>query len=199
MVLAASPPVAPRRISSLKATTFSFFRGGNNRASSVPHPENTGRRNELTIGPPLSSVGPIIDEEGEETAASTYDRAASPTSPHENHAHPHPPPNNMFEAIGRGRRGTLSGSQNGTEADQRSIAHTNSRGKSPARSGNSDHDKPSSMGGKKAGAKLRMALSLLRRRSNSNLRKAYVAPVDEKFEEENWAPFNVGLHGVGYL
>ena len=192
--------MAPRRISSLK---FNFFRGNNRSSSVVPHPQNTGRRNELTIGPPSSSVGPIIDEEeGEETTttttavASTHDRAASPTKPHENHVHPHHPPpnNNMFEVMGRGRRGTLSGSQIGTEADQRSITHTNPRSKSPARSGNSDHDKPSSMAGKGPGAKLRMALSLLRRRSNSNLRKAYVAPpVDEKHEEENWAPFNVGF------
>jgi hypothetical protein len=36
-----------------------------------------------------------------------------------------------------------------------------------------------------------MALNLLRRRSNSNLRKAYVEPIGEAAEEHHWSPFKV--------
>ena len=53
---------------------------------------------------------------------------------------------------------------------------------------NTDKQGSSSAGGKKTAAKLRMALSLLRRKSNQNLRKAYVEPVDET--AEGWNALN---------
>ncbi|KAI5777204.1 hypothetical protein EDC01DRAFT_732559 [Geopyxis carbonaria] len=74
------------------------------------------------------------------------------------------------------------------------------RDTSSVRSNHSDVDTaaketiPAPSRGKTAGAKLRLALSLLRRRSNPNLRRAYVEPIKEAEERENsWGPFNEPL------
>jgi len=96
-----------------------------------------------------------------------------------------------FEGFGRPRRDTLrSPTPNGITSefeDMNAGALILAPGPSELErpKSNTDKQSSSSAGGNKTAAKLRMALSLLRRKSNQNLRKAYVEPVDETAEGRN--------------
>jgi len=202
-----------RRIHSLK-TTLNFFKASKTLAQVSPV-----RRRELTISTPIYNAAPsIIGEEDDAGISPTEPRPAptptpTPTTPlsrsgaggpifdtqsYSSRFHSTP----SFEGTGRRRGGTPLGRGSELNGGATDIeGQMNPRTRSPDPSGTSDlerssNDKQSSTasgGGKKTAAKLRMALSLLsRRRSNPNLRKAYVAPVDENgATRDSWGPFNV--------
>ncbi|KAI5853753.1 hypothetical protein BZA05DRAFT_268999 [Tricharina praecox] len=163
------------------------------------------------------SVPLIAEEEYDKQSHENNQIALLPTSParsgaesvldsqsyrssqyHQHHLHHHHHSTNTFEGFGRPRRDTLrSPTPNGTTSEFRDMNAGALIVAPGSRSGLSELERPksntdkqssSSAGGKKTAAKLRMALSLLRRKSNQNLRKAYVEPVDET--AEGWNTFN---------
>ncbi|KAF8545329.1 hypothetical protein BDD12DRAFT_871615 [Trichophaea hybrida] len=206
-----------RRIHSLK-TTLNFFK-----ASKTLSHDSPVRRRELTISTPINNTVPLtIREDLDAGISPTEPRPAptptpTPTTPLSRSGTERPIFDSQsyssrfhstasFEGTGRRRGGTPLGrgsELNGGATDINDSGQMNPRTRSPVPSGTSDvehssNDKQSSTasgGGKKTAAKLRMALSLLsRRRSNPNLRKAYVAPVDENSAtRESWGPFNTQI------
>lgn len=186
-------PMGHRRISSFRTSTFNFFKG--NSKGSL-HTSGSIRRNEVTISNPL----PYTEENVSPTTASPPSRAD--TEPTISHRHKFPA---VFE-IGPSRavqgintRGASSMVDEESDIENGSITvGMDLRDMSPSRQTQTDPESstddrkaasPSSRS-KTKGAKLKMALSLLRRRSNNNLRRAYVDPVDERYEStDERSPF----------
>jgi hypothetical protein len=209
---AASPAGQHRRISSFK-TTLNFFRNSTKviafqrRELTVIRPPAVQNNH---INPSVPLITFRTEEEGDNISHTELPRPSTrvgtdPVFDSGLYTSSRYHSTSSFDRIGRTRRDTLTGSSathipNG--AAEFEVMSNAVRGGTPASRGGavadaeqrpgSNHDKQStaatSGGGKKTAAKLRMALSLLRRRSNPNLRKAYVEPVDEV--GENWAPFN---------
>ncbi|KAH8147593.1 uncharacterized protein LAJ45_08421 [Morchella importuna] len=178
-------PMGHRRISSFRTSTFNFFKG--NSKGSL-HSSGSIRRNEITISNPL----PYTEENVSPTTASPPSRAD--TEPTISHRHKFPA---VFE-IGPSRavqgintRGTTSIVGEESDTGEGSITvGMDLRDLSPSRQTQTDTESctddkkaasPSSRS-KTKGAKLKMALSLLRRRSNNNLRRAFADPVEERYE-----------------
>ncbi|KAL7267502.1 hypothetical protein RUND412_009909 [Rhizina undulata] len=169
-------PAGHRRISSLKATTLNFFKG-NNKGSQLSH-SGSIRRNELTISHPIPQT----------------DANVSPSSPMPLRADTEPSINNRtqyspttaFDAgIPRGRSSTtrldsMVVEEEGGESitvgmDPRELSPQQTRHSEPPENSvcSDKMTATPSARSKTTGNKLKMALSLLRRRSNSNLRKDY--------------------------
>lgn len=182
----AGPPAGHRRMSSLRSTTLNFFKG-NTKGSQLQYSSSL-RRNELTISSPL----PITEENVSPTTRGPPSRAVTDPMLSEKR-HYFPASAGFFEAgFGRGLiPASEKASSIGDDDDDNEstiTAGVESRQMSPSRQ--SDFDRKvagsatatQSARSKKRGAKLKMALSLLRRRSNTNLRRAYGDPVDDTSE-----------------
>lgn len=197
-------PAGHRRISSFRTSTFNFFKGSNNKGSL--HSSGSIRRNELTISNPL----PYTEENVSPTTRSPPSRADTEPIPSEKSSHRHKfPAAGVFEiAPSRGfaqahnRRGSSSVADEEEHGEGSITVGMDLRDLSPSRQTQTDAE--SSIDDRRAvtapsgrsktkGAKFKMAaLSLLRRRSNNNLRRAYVDPVDERYElNDDREPFIV--------
>lgn len=180
-----------RRMSSLRSTTLSFFKG-NNKGSQLQHSTSL-RRNELTINSQL----PIMEENVSPTAIGPPSRAdTEPTLSEKTMSRHHFSSTGVFE-VGFGRGPPLlpapkreSSSAGGDDEDGSTITiGMDAREMSPSRQSEFDNMEEKlgstttqSARSKKRGQKLKMALSLLRRRSNTNLRRAYGDSVDGNSE-----------------
>lgn len=199
-------PAGHRRISSFRTSTFNFFKGNSNKGSL--HSSSSIRRNELTISNPL----PYTEENVSPTTRSPPSRADTEPVLSEKTSHRHKfPAAGIFEiAPNRGfvqahnRRGSSSVVDEEEEHGEGSITvGMDLRDLSPSRQTQTDAESSiddrrpaaSSARSKTKGAKFKMAaLSLLRRRSNNNLRRAYVDPVDERYGmNDDREPFIVSV------
>lgn len=199
-------PAGHRRISSFRTSTFNFFKGNNNKNSH--HHSGTIRRNELTISSPL----PYTEEGVSPTTATPPSRADTEPiiSERVSHRHKFPAAAGVYE-IGPGRGAVQAITRRGSSVvdeeehgDGSITVGMDLRDLSPSRQ--TQNNTESSIDDRKVavpsaksktkGAKLKMALSLLRRRSNTNLRRAFVDPVDERYEvNDEREPFIVSVCG----
>lgn len=200
-------PVGHRRISSFRTSTFNFFRGNSNKGSL--RYSGSIRRNELTISNPL----PYTEGNVSPTTRTPPSRADTEPIISEGTSHRHKfPASGVFEiAPGRGfvqahsRRVSTSVVDEGEEHGEGSITvGMDPRDFSPSRQTQTDtastiDDRkafPSSARSKTKGARIKLAaLSLLRRRSNNNLRRAYVDPAERYRMSDGRESFIVGLRG----
>ncbi|CUS14067.1 unnamed protein product [Tuber aestivum] len=182
-----------RRMSSLRSTTLNFFKG-NNKGSQLQHSTSL-RRNELTINSQL----PITEENVSPTTTGPPNRAdTEPTLPEKTMSRHHFSSTGVFEVgFGRGppplpaskRESSSAGGDDEDGNGSTTTIGVDAREMSPSRQSEFDSMEErlgsattQSARGKKRGQKLKMALSLLRRRSNTNLRRAYGDSVDGNSE-----------------
>jgi hypothetical protein len=206
---AASPAGQQRRISSFK-TTLNFFKSSTKGIASQRRDFLTGIRPSAVQNNhinPIPLIALIAEEESDNISHTELRRPPTrvdtdPVFDSQLHTSSRYHSTSSFDRIGRSTGNSTTHISNG--AAEIEVMSNAVRGGTPGSRGGavadaeqrpgSNHDKQSAAattsggGGKKTAAKLRMALNLLRRRSNPNLRKAYVEPVDEV--GENWAPFN---------
>ncbi|KAG0638039.1 hypothetical protein HOY80DRAFT_200680 [Tuber brumale] len=187
--------VGHRRMSSLRSTTLNFFKG-NNKVSQLQYSTSL-RRNELTINSQL----PITEENVSPTTTGPPNRAGTePTLSEKTMSRHHFSSTGVFEVgFGRGppppplpASKRESSSAGGDDEDGNGSTITigmDAREMSPSRQSEFDNMEEKlgstttqSARSKKRGQKLKMALSLLRRRSNTNLRRAYGDSVDGNSE-----------------
>lgn len=206
--MVSTSPAAPaghRRISSFRTSTFNFFKGSSNKGSL--RYSGSLRRNELTISNPL----PYTDGSVSPTARTPPSRADTEPIVSEGTSHRHKfPAAGIFEiAPSRGfaqahnRRVSTTGVDEEEEHGEGSITvGMDLRDLSPSRQTQTDtastiddrKASPPSARSKTKGARIKMAaLSLLRRRSNNNLRRAYVDPAERYGTNEDREPFIVGV------
>ncbi|PWW78334.1 hypothetical protein C7212DRAFT_323695, partial [Tuber magnatum] len=181
-------------MSSLRSTTLNFFKG-NNKGSQLQHSTSL-RRNELMISNQL----PITEENVSPTTAGPPNRAdTEPTLSEKTMGRHHFSSTGVFE-VGFGRvppplppskreSSSASGDDDGDGDGSTITIGLDAREMSPSRQSEFDNmeEKLGSTTtqlarSKKRGQKLKMALSLLRRRSNTNLRRAYGDSVDGNSE-----------------
>lgn len=204
--MVSTSPAAPaghRRISSFRTSTFNFFKGNSNKGSL--RYSGSIRRNELTISNPL----PYSDGNVSPTTRTPPSRADTEPIISEGTSHRHKfPAAGIFEiAPSRGfvqahnRRVSATGVDEEEERGEGSITvGMDLRDLSPSRQTQTDtastiDDRKASPSArsKTKGARIKMAaLSLLRRRSNNNLRRAYVDPAERYGTNEDRESFIVG-------
>lgn len=204
--MVSTSPAAPtghRRISSFRTSTFNFFKGNSNKGS-LRH-SGSVRRNELTISHPLPYTGRSISP----TTRTPPSRADTEPIISETTSHRHKfPAAGIFEVTpSRGfvqahnRRISTTGVDEEEHGEGSITVGMDLRDLSPSRQTQTDtastiDDKKASPSArsKTKGARIKMAaLSLLRRRSNNNLRKAYVDPAERYGTNDDREPFIVGV------
>jgi hypothetical protein len=214
-----------RRISALKNTTINFFKGYNKVSSPS---SQLGPRSELTISTPIRFINEdLLSPHSQDLASPT--RAGVKPSFDNKTCNSHPPiaitnssyskpvssftgPSSSISKDTLGQSSSLAGAEIIEETPIAPPMNDNGRAKSPSHSRSSgDNETPAvnekvgssnlSGAGKKH-AKFRMALSILRRRSNPNLPRGDThveSAEEENTGEKGLATFNVSYTGYIYF